>query len=105
MNTLTNMEVTTSEEFDRKETVESVPYIVYESAEARHERSNKRTLIALVIAIVLFFINNLTWIWYINQYDFANYEVSTDSGGNAYYNELVGDGQINYGESDSTQAN
>lgn len=98
-------ENTNPENLERKETVESVPYIVYESAQARHERSNKRMLIALIIAIVMLFASNLVWIWYINQYDFANYEVSTDGGGDAYYNELVGDGQINYGESDSTEAN
>lgn len=95
----------TPENLDRKESVESVPYIVYESAQARHERSSKRMLVALVISIVLLFVSNLVWIWYINQYDFANYEVSTDGGGDAYYNELVGDGQINYGEGYSTKAN
>ena len=99
-----NTEKNIPENFERKETVESVPYIVYESAQVRNERNIKRMLIALVLAVVMLFASNLAWIWYINQYDFANYEVSTDSGGNAYYNELVGDGQINYGESDSAQA-
>lgn len=100
-----NTEKNIPENSERKETVESVPYIVYESAQVRNERNIKRMLIALVISIVMLFVSNLVWIWYINQYDFANYEVSTDGGGDAYYNELVGDGQINYGESGSTQEN
>ncbi len=93
---------------DERETVESVPYIVYEAAQARNERTVKR-LVAIIIttiitAIVLIVVSNFVWIWYINQYDYASYEVSTDGGGDAYYNELVGDGQINYGESESEKA-
>ena len=100
-----NTEKNIPENLERKETVESVPYIVYESAQVRNERNIKRMLIALVLAVVMLFASNLVWIWYINQYDFANYEVSTANGGDAYYNELIGDGQINYGESDGAEAN
>lgn len=111
-----NAEKTKPENFDGKDTVETVPYIVYEMAQARQERTIQtmqekhektvKTLVAIIItAFILLFATNLVWIWYINQYDFSNCEVSTDGGGDAYYNELVGDGQINYGESDCSQAN
>lgn len=89
---------------EERETVESVPYIVYEATQARNERTVKRLVAIIITAIVLLFASNLVWIWYINQYDYASYEVSTDGGGDAYYNELVGDGQINYGESESEKA-
>ena len=37
---------------------EPVPYIVHESAQARNERTVKRLVIALIIAIALIFASN-----------------------------------------------
>ena len=39
-----------------------VPFIVYESAEARHERKEKRLLIAVVISAALIVATNGLWL-------------------------------------------
>ena len=41
-----------------------VPYIVYESAEARHERTFKRLLCAVVISALLVAVTNGLWIYF-----------------------------------------
>lgn len=46
------------------EDLQEIPYIVYEAAEARHERTVKRLTAALIVAVVLLFINNLMWLDY-----------------------------------------
>ena len=38
--------------------MEQIPYIVFESEMARHERTIKRLLILLVISVLLLFISN-----------------------------------------------
>ena len=50
----------------------SVPYIVHESAQARHERNTKRLVIALVITILLMFASNALWLWAWMQYDYVS---------------------------------
>jgi len=57
-----------------------VPYIVYESEAARHERTVKRLITALLISILLIVGSNLAWLWVWNQYDFSSesYSVETD---------------------------
>ena len=53
---------------ERNTQAEPIPYIAYESAMARMERANKRTWIALIIAIVLLVGSNIGWIVYENQF-------------------------------------
>lgn len=50
--------------------LKSIPYIAYEGAEARHERTVKRLIIALVISILVTLVTNLAWMWLWNQYDY-----------------------------------
>ena len=59
-----------------------VPYIVYESEAARHERTVKRLITALLIAILLIVGSNLVWLWVFNQYDFSSesYTIENESG-------------------------
>lgn len=64
-----------------KNTPENVPYIVYESTQARNERHIKRLVAALIIAIIMIFASNFMWLAYINQYDFAEYEYTQDGRG------------------------
>ena len=45
-------------------TPENVPYIVHEGAMARLERSNRRLLIALVVALMVMLLNNVAWLVY-----------------------------------------
>lgn len=77
-----------------------VPYIVYESEAARHERTVKRLITALVIAILLIVGSNLAWLWVWNQYDFSSesYTIEGQDSANANYLESGMDGVINNGE-------
>ena len=51
---------------------DNVPYIVFESEQARHERNIKRLVIALVISIALIFISNMFWLYEWTQYDYES---------------------------------
>lgn len=94
------------ENTERKETVESVPYIVYESAQVRNERNIKRMLIALVLAVVMLFASNIVWLYAWFSYDYESEVITVEStaDGDAYYNEQGNDGNIIYGESYSKEA-
>ena len=87
-----------------KENRANVPYIVHESAEARHERREKRLLIAILIAVILLFASNAMWLWAWMQYDYGTlsdeYSVELEtSDGNANY--IGQDGDIYNGTSES----
>lgn len=77
-----------------------IPYIAYESEMARHERTIKRLLIALIVAIVMLFASNVAWLFFFNQFDYASSSVSqgTEAGDNSYIGE---DGTINNGGAES----
>ena len=60
-----------------------VPYIVYESEAARHERTVKRLLTALLITILLMVGTNMAWLWVWNQYDFTSESYSVENDGNS----------------------
>ena len=76
-----------------------VPYIVFEESQARHERTVKRMIMALVMCIALLFASNVAWLWFFNQFDYAIETVTqgTEVGDNSYVGE---DGVINNGEAD-----
>ena len=77
-----------------------VPYIVFEGEMARHERTAKRLVIALLISIALIFLSNIAWLWFFNQFDYAIETVTqgTEIGDNSFVGE---NGVINNGEADS----
>ena len=77
-----------------------VPYIVYESEAARHERTVKRLLTALLITILLMVGTNMAWLYVWNQYDFSSesYVIEGQDNANANYLESGYDGVINNGE-------
>lgn len=77
-----------------------VPYIVYESSEARHERTVKRLLTALLITILLMVGTNMAWLYVFNQYDISSevYTIEGADSANANYLESGTDGVINNGE-------
>lgn len=72
---------------------------------ARHERTIRRLLIALVVAIVLLCASNLGWLWFFNQFDFQTETVmfDTEDGGDNSY--IGNDGVINNGEDGGTHDN
>ena len=77
-----------------------VPYIVYESEAARHERTVRRLVRALVFAIIVIMVSNLAWLWMFNQYDISSeeYIIEGQDNANANYLESGMDGVINNGE-------
>lgn len=90
---------------EKKEGIASVPYIVYESAQTRMERTNKRLLIALILAIVLIFASNAVWLYAWMQYDYYSGEetkIDVDAKeGTANY--IGNDGSIINGQDTSDQ--
>lgn len=73
-----------------------VPYIVYESEAARHERTIKRLITIILISISFLVITNLAWLLVFNSYDITSTstEVVTDEG-NANMLEAGMNGEIN----------
>lgn len=82
----------------------SVPYIVFEEAEAKSERTIKRLIIALVITIALLFATNLVWLIEFFSYDYVSEDTTTtveaDSGTANYIGQ---DGDITYGGENNGQ--
>lgn len=76
-----------------------VPYIVFEGEAARHERTVKRFVIALIVSISLLFLSNMAWLWFFNQFDYESDMVTVNSQeeGNASY--VGGSGVIDNGRS------
>lgn len=66
-----------------------VPFIVLESAEARHERIEKRLIIALVIVTILMFVTNALWLYHESLYDYSteDIELRSESGNSNYIGE------------------
>lgn len=58
----------------KKDSPGSVPYVVHEAAQARGERANKRLVIALIVAIAMFFASNALWLWAWMSYDYTGEE-------------------------------
>lgn len=50
-----------------------VPFIVHEGIVSRQERTIKRLIIALIIAISLMFVTNCIWIYYEMQFETVTY--------------------------------
>lgn len=51
-----------------------VPYIVYEGAQARQERTVKRLIILIIICVALLFASNALWLYAWMQYDYESTE-------------------------------
>lgn len=58
-----------------------VPYIVHEALEAKHERTVKRLIIAVILTVILLFASNISWLIYISSYDYVSYEYSQEGEG------------------------
>ena len=83
-----------------------VPYIVYESESARHERTVKRLIIALVISILMIVGSNMAWLYVFNQYDFSSEEITVEGtdAANANYMGAQASGVINNGSKSDSEA-
>lgn len=80
-----------------------VPYIVYEGAQARQERTIKRLVIIIVLVICLLFASNAIWLYEWCQYDYSyeQVDVTSEGEGNASYVGRDINGGMNNGESKS----
>ena len=56
---------------------------VWESYNASHERTVKRCIAALIVAVLLLAGTNLAWLWVWNQYDFSSEEYVVENDGNS----------------------
>ena len=75
--------------------MEQIPYVAFESALARLERTNRRLFILCIILILLLLATNLSWIYYENSFEDV---VVTQDNANGYNSYIGNDGNINYGE-------
>ena len=74
-----------------------VPYIVFEGEQARHERTVKRLVLALLVSIALLFLSNVAWLWFFNQFDITSEEITVDGTQKGNANFIGEDGVINNG--------
>lgn len=69
----------------------SVPYIVYEGAQARQERLTKKLVILIIVLICMLFASNAIWLYAWTSYDYVEegeeiaVDVNADDGGNANF--------------------
>ena len=84
----------------------SVPYVVYEGEQARHERTVKKLIVALIIAICMIFASNAIWLYAWNQFEYVDAEetVSVDAK-DGIANYIGNSGVINNGEDSSKAKN
>ena len=81
----------------------SIPYFAHEGMMARNERTIKKLVISLIVALVLIFASNAMWLYAWVQYDYTDGETTTESvdvdgGLNGVANYIGNDGDITNGE-------
>lgn len=84
----------------------TIPYFVHEGDMARGERTIKKLLIALVVAIALIFASNAIWLYAWVQYDYVSSDSSStvdidSEDGTASY--IGNDGDITNGKDNSKE--
>ena len=84
---------------------DKISYYVFESVQARNERTIKRLWISTIILVILLFVSNALWLWFFSGAEVESYEVTADSNSNAYYNEIGNNfkGDVNNGGTDKSQ--
>lgn len=70
---------------------DKVPYIVYESAQAKNERVVKRLVVALIIAIGLIFASNMAWLYVWSSYEYTGTETTTTYTQDGEGTNIIGD--------------
>ena len=79
-----------------------VPYIIFESAQSRMERANKRWCILAVMLVILLFLTNGAWLYYEKQFDTVTETTTVTQENSDGVNNFIGnDGEITNGKADS----
>ena len=55
------------------ENKKDVPFMIFEDMVSRYEHIVKRLIVALVVAVVLFFASNIAWLLYESQFQTLSY--------------------------------
>lgn len=78
----------------------TVPYSALESAQIRNERTIKRFIIALILAILMIFASNGIWLYAWCQYDYTSETSETVNvdGKDGVANYIGNNGDISNGE-------
>lgn len=85
---------------------DKIPYIVFEGASTRLERTIRRLWILAIILIVLFVGSNALWICYENQFEDVETSVKQEAEWDSESEVIMnGTGTINYGESKTNSNN
>ena len=78
---------------------EQIPYIAYESALTRADKTNKRLWILNIILVALLLITNISWIIYESQFSVTeSTTIEAEQEGDV---NIVGGGDVNYGQTES----
>ena len=63
---------------ENQERIATVPFFVHEAQQSRSEKTIKKLIIALVITIILLFLNNALWLWAWVKYDYSSEETTEE---------------------------
>ena len=90
----------------RADTELTVPYFMFEGMMARHERTIKHFIIALVLVVLLMFVSNAIWVyeWSTYEYTGTSETVSID-GKEGVANYIGNDGDITNGSDSGDKKN
>ena len=76
----------------------------FERMQAKDEKNDRWRNIIIITLIILLVVTNAMWLWERNQYDYVDtYEVDLDSGEGGDANYIGNNGDISYGENNSTE--
>jgi len=69
--------------------LETLPILVYENSEIRHERKEKRLLYVIVSLILAITLTNALWLWGWFSYDYISTETTYEQDGSG--TNIIGD--------------
>lgn len=76
----------------------------FERMQAKEEKESNTKNKIIILLIILLVVTNGMWLWERNQYDYEDtYEVGLDTGEGGDANYIGNNGDISYGEDNSTQ--
>lgn len=82
----------------------TIPYIAYESEMARHERTVKRLIWSLVLAVLLVVISNACWLYVLSGYEYVDETTTTTVTQDGKGQNVYGNGNnVNNGAEDSNK--